>query len=83
MDLRYVKKLVKLLTESQIDEIEIEEDGKKVRVTKNRDQVTSAHQVAATPPPACNGTVSGCYPIGAGTAATTPSRFCGSSISST
>ena len=50
MDLRYVKKLVKLLTESQIDEIEIEEDGKKVRVTKNRDHATSAHQVAATPP---------------------------------
>jgi len=50
MDLRYVKKLVKLLTESQIDEIEVEEDGKKVRVTKNRDHATSAHQVAVTPP---------------------------------
>ncbi len=50
MDLRYVKKLVKLLTESQIDEIEIEEDGKKVRVTKNRNHATSAHQVAVTPP---------------------------------
>jgi acetyl-CoA carboxylase biotin carboxyl carrier protein len=35
MDLNYVKKLVKLLSESAVDEIEIEEDGKKIRVAKN------------------------------------------------
>jgi acetyl-CoA carboxylase biotin carboxyl carrier protein len=34
MDLNYVKKLVKLLSESNVDEIEIEEDGKKVRLVK-------------------------------------------------
>ena len=35
MDLNYVKKLVKLLSESDVDEIEIEEEGKKIRVAKN------------------------------------------------
>ncbi|HXX64973.1 MAG TPA: acetyl-CoA carboxylase biotin carboxyl carrier protein [Bacteroidota bacterium] len=35
MDLNYVKKLVKLLSESAVDEIEIEEEGKKIRVAKN------------------------------------------------
>jgi acetyl-CoA carboxylase biotin carboxyl carrier protein len=49
MDLRYVKKLVKLLTESQIDEIEVEEDGKKVRVSRNRDHIARTHQAPATP----------------------------------
>jgi acetyl-CoA carboxylase biotin carboxyl carrier protein len=34
MDISYIKKLIKLLDESGIDEIEIEEEGKKVRVTK-------------------------------------------------
>ncbi|HTY58473.1 MAG TPA: acetyl-CoA carboxylase biotin carboxyl carrier protein [Bacteroidota bacterium] len=35
MDLNYVRKLVKLLSESSVDEIEIEEEGKKIRVAKN------------------------------------------------
>ncbi len=35
MDISYVKKLIKLLDESGIDEIEIEEEGKKVRVRKS------------------------------------------------
>jgi acetyl-CoA carboxylase biotin carboxyl carrier protein len=35
MDLAYVKKLLKLLLESNADEIEIEEDGKKIRVAKH------------------------------------------------
>jgi acetyl-CoA carboxylase biotin carboxyl carrier protein len=34
MDLNYVKKLVKLLAESNVAEIEIEEDGRKIRVAK-------------------------------------------------
>jgi len=34
MDIRYIKKLIKLLDDSGIDEIEIEEEGKKVRVSK-------------------------------------------------
>ena len=35
MDLSYVKKLIKLLSDSDVDEIEIEEEGKKVRVVKH------------------------------------------------
>jgi acetyl-CoA carboxylase biotin carboxyl carrier protein len=35
MDLALVKKLVKLLSESDVDEIEIEEEGKKVRIVKH------------------------------------------------
>jgi acetyl-CoA carboxylase biotin carboxyl carrier protein len=35
MDLNYVRKLVKLLSESEVDEIEVEEEGKKVRVAKH------------------------------------------------
>ncbi len=35
MDLNYIKKLVKLLGDSGVDEIEIEEEGTKVRVTKH------------------------------------------------
>ena len=41
MDLNYVKKLVKLLSESNVDEIEIEEDGKKVRLVKRGNSVQS------------------------------------------
>ncbi len=35
MDLVLVKKLVKLLSESDVDEIEIEEEGKKIRIAKH------------------------------------------------
>jgi acetyl-CoA carboxylase biotin carboxyl carrier protein len=35
MDLSYVKKLIKLLSDSEVDEIEIEEEGKKIRVVKH------------------------------------------------
>lgn len=35
MDLTLVKKLVKLLSESDVDEIEIEEEGKKIRIAKH------------------------------------------------
>jgi len=35
MDLSLVKKLVKLLSESGVDEIEIEEEGKKIRIAKH------------------------------------------------
>ena len=35
MDLQYVRKLVKLLAESSVDEIEIEEEGTKIRVARN------------------------------------------------
>ncbi|MCZ7555650.1 MAG: acetyl-CoA carboxylase biotin carboxyl carrier protein [Bacteroidia bacterium] len=34
MDLQYVKRLIKIVNESEIAEIEIEEDGKRVRITR-------------------------------------------------
>jgi acetyl-CoA carboxylase biotin carboxyl carrier protein len=47
MDLNYVKKLVKLLSESSVAEIEIEEDGRKIRVAKGA--VTTAVTMAPVP----------------------------------
>jgi acetyl-CoA carboxylase biotin carboxyl carrier protein len=47
MDLNYIKKLVKLVAESGVDEIEIEEEGKKVRIAKNRVQAVPAPFTAA------------------------------------
>ena len=35
MDLNYVKRLMKLLSESEVDEIEIEEEGKRIRLARH------------------------------------------------
>lgn len=35
MDLSYIKKIIKLLSDSHVEEIEIEEEGKKIRVVKH------------------------------------------------
>ena len=42
MDLNYIKKLVKLVDESGVDEIEIEEEGAKIRVSKSRHNSSAA-----------------------------------------
>jgi acetyl-CoA carboxylase biotin carboxyl carrier protein len=49
MDLNYVRKLVKLLSESAVDEIEIEEEGKKIRVAKNPHPAPVYHGQFASP----------------------------------
>jgi acetyl-CoA carboxylase biotin carboxyl carrier protein len=41
MDLAYVKKVIKLIEKSDVDEIEIEEEGKKIRVAKGRNSQTT------------------------------------------
>ena len=46
MDLNLVRKLVKLLSESDVDEIEIEEEGKKIRIAKHPSRFAMAPQVA-------------------------------------
>jgi acetyl-CoA carboxylase biotin carboxyl carrier protein len=46
MDLTLIKKLVKLLSESDVDEIEIEEEGKKIRIAKHAER-GGAIQMAA------------------------------------
>lgn len=49
MDLAYIKKLIKLVENSGVDEVEIEEEGKKVRIVKNRNSAMS-FQIPATVP---------------------------------
>jgi acetyl-CoA carboxylase biotin carboxyl carrier protein len=50
MDLAYVKKVIKLIEKSDVDEIEIEEEGKKIRVAKHKNQQPTYIQAAAPPP---------------------------------
>ena len=51
MDLAYVKKVIKLIEKSDVDEIEIEEEGKKIRVAKHKNQQPMYVQAAAQPSP--------------------------------
>jgi acetyl-CoA carboxylase biotin carboxyl carrier protein len=55
MDLNYIRKLVRLLQDSAVDEIEIEEEGRKIRVAKNTHPGTIPQvqftPLAAPPPP--------------------------------
>lgn len=48
-DLNYIKKLIKMLDESGLAEIEIEEEGSKLRLSKPRPKITQAIQ-QVTPP---------------------------------
>jgi acetyl-CoA carboxylase biotin carboxyl carrier protein len=50
MDLEYVTKLIELLSKSAIEELEIEEDGKRVRITKSPHANTAATTVVQMPP---------------------------------
>lgn len=49
MDISYLKKLIKLVSESQIDELEIEEEGSKIKIAKGQNN-SFGH--GAIPPPA-------------------------------
>lgn len=42
MDLSYVKKVIKLVENSNVDEVEIEEEGKRLRVARNRTMAAPA-----------------------------------------
>jgi len=48
MDLNYVKKLIKVLSESDIDELEIEEEGKKIKLAKHPNHRPEAPGAAAS-----------------------------------
>lgn len=52
MDLAYIKKVIKLVEKSEVDEIEIEEEGKKIRVAKHRNSQAGFPLPAAYPVPA-------------------------------
>ena len=43
MDLRYLKKLLKLVAESGVDVLEIEEEGMKIHIAKNKNNTTAAY----------------------------------------
>jgi acetyl-CoA carboxylase biotin carboxyl carrier protein len=50
MEISYIKKIIKLVENSDIDEIEIDEEGKKLRVARNHN--ASASQQVFLPAPA-------------------------------
>ena len=52
MDIRKVKKLIELLEESNIDEIEIKEGEESVRISRNSAQAVAVAAAAAAQPPA-------------------------------
>jgi len=54
MDLAYLKKLVRILEHSSVDEIEIEEEGLRIRIGKSS-QHNSLKEVVLPPPPALQG----------------------------
>lgn len=52
MDLAYIKKVIKLVEKSEVDEIEIEEEGKKLRVAKSRNSqpvIPQTYQIPVAP----------------------------------
>ena len=52
MDLAYVKKVIKLIEKSEVDEIEIEEEGKKIRVAKHKNSQPTYIGLPSSPGPA-------------------------------
>lgn len=49
MDISYIKKIIKLVENSHIDELELEEEGKKIRVARNRNSDHSVQNVSTIP----------------------------------
>jgi acetyl-CoA carboxylase biotin carboxyl carrier protein len=49
MDISYIKKIIKLVEHSGIDELELEEEGKKIKVARNRKNEVSEHTSALVP----------------------------------
>jgi acetyl-CoA carboxylase biotin carboxyl carrier protein len=49
MDLSYIKKIIKLVEHSSIDELELEEEGKKIKVARNRNSGVYAQTTHIAP----------------------------------
>jgi acetyl-CoA carboxylase biotin carboxyl carrier protein len=49
VDLRYIKKLVRLLENSNVDEMEVEEEGKKIRLVKRSNNSVFVQQAGQLP----------------------------------
>jgi acetyl-CoA carboxylase biotin carboxyl carrier protein len=56
MDLSYVKKIIRLVENSEVDEVEIEHEGNRIRVARNRTSFAPAPApvMAAAPAPAAS-----------------------------
>jgi acetyl-CoA carboxylase biotin carboxyl carrier protein len=52
MDLSYIKKIIKLVERSSIDELELEEEGTKIKVARNRNSGVYVQTAQTTPLPA-------------------------------
>lgn len=57
MELAYIKKLIKLIENSGVDEIELEEEGKKIRIAKHQPMQAPSYQVALPQPAPAAGPV--------------------------
>ncbi len=51
MDIEYITKLIELISDSKVDEIEIEEDGKKIRIAKSHAPALAPQQMMYPVPP--------------------------------
>lgn len=74
MDIRKVKKLIELLEESNIDELEIHEGEESVRISRHAKQAAvypAAAQVAVSAPPAAAAPSAPAEPVAASVAAAT------------
>ena len=49
MNLSYIKKIIKLVENSSIDELELEEEGTKIKVARNRNSGISVHTANSLP----------------------------------
>ncbi|MCX7985025.1 MAG: acetyl-CoA carboxylase biotin carboxyl carrier protein [Bacteroidetes bacterium] len=45
MEISYIKKLIKLVEHSEVDEIEIEEEGKRIRIARSRNHTPTTQTV--------------------------------------
>jgi acetyl-CoA carboxylase biotin carboxyl carrier protein len=50
MDISYIKKIIKLVENSSIDELELEEEGSKIRVARNRNSGVLVQTTSTMPP---------------------------------
>lgn len=51
MDLNYLKKLIKIVDESKVNEVEIEEEGIKIKIRKSINEKTEAPTISVYQPP--------------------------------
>jgi acetyl-CoA carboxylase biotin carboxyl carrier protein len=71
MDIRKIKKLIELLEESDVEELEIHEGDDSVRISRRREQLAAPQYMAQYPAPAPQ---SGSYPQPSAPAADEPAK---------